>query len=471
MIHSAALTSETHAELASRLLRSDGQEDMVFATWHPSRGRDRLSALVGHVLAPLSGERSIHGNVSFEPEYFERALRSAAGSGGGLAMIHSHLGPGWQGMSADDVDAEHGHAPAAYGATSLPLVGLTLGTDGALSARFWMRSAPRAYDRVWCESVRVVGNQLAITFDETQRPAPRERQETARTVSAWGAETQALIERLRVGVVGAGSVGAIVAEALARTGVGEIRLIDFDVVKPHNLDRLLHASATDARLNTPKVTSLRRALELSAVAASPRIEALEVSVTDDVGLRAALDCDVLFSCVDRPWPRQVLNLAAYAHLIPVIDGGVLVRTRGGRRLTHAAWRAHVAAPGRRCLECLKQYDPGLVPVEQLGHLDDPHYIEGLPKDHLLRARENVFGFSLAVASLEVLQFLSMVVAPSGITNVGAQTYNFVTGILDSDRAACDEDCLFSGSLLGLGDNSPFLLASPAESAEAELRPS
>jgi len=101
---------------------------------------------------------------SFLPAYFERAVTEAVAENAELAFLHSHLGPGWQGMSDDDVRAEQTHAAAAKGATGLPLVGLTLGTDGAWSARFWEKTSPRVYERRWCTHVRVVGERLSVAY-------------------------------------------------------------------------------------------------------------------------------------------------------------------------------------------------------------------------------------------------------------------------------------------------------------------
>jgi hypothetical protein len=236
-------------------------------------------------------------------------------------------------MSGDDIRAEQGHAAATKGATGLPRVGLTLGTDGAWSARFWEKTAPRTYVRRWCASVRVVGDRLSTRFHDALVPPPSILEEWNRTVSAWGETVQADLARRHVGIVGAGSVGAIVAEALARTGVGRITLIDFDTIERVNLDRLLHATRLDALLHRSKVACLGRALRQSATARPFTVNEIDRSIVEEDGFRAALDCDLLFSCVDRPWPRFALNLTAYAHLIPVVDGGIRIEVTRQQRLS------------------------------------------------------------------------------------------------------------------------------------------
>lgn len=466
--YSVALTSRFHRELMAHLVRADGQEDLCFALWYPSDGATRKTALLHRAVLPQLGERRVHGNASFLPGYFERAVTEAAAENAGLAFLHSHLGPGWQGMSDDDMRAENIHAAAAKGATGLPLLGLTLGTDGAWSARFWEKTKPRVYERRWCTHVRVVGEQLSVTFANHLIPPPRPKEELRRTVSSWGQSVQNDLARLHVGIIGTGSVGSIVAEALARTGIARLTLIDFDTVEFVNLDRLLHATRWHARLHWSKVRSLGRALRNSATADGFSVHELELSVGEEEGFRAALDCDVLFCCVDRPWGRSVLNFIAYAHLIPVIDGGIQVETKPNRGLWSADWKAHIASPERRCLECLGQYNSGLVSADREGYFDDPNYIAGLPENHPVRRNENVFAFSLSSASFEVLQMLMMVVAPRGFANAGEQMFHFVPGIFDEPGFhMCNDGCPYP-SLTAKGDRTGLILTAKHKRAE-EIR--
>ncbi|MGH9713614.1 MAG: HesA/MoeB/ThiF family protein [Candidatus Acidiferrales bacterium] len=411
-----------------------------------------MTALVSEPILPMGGERNVHGNASTTGEYLGRAMKLAMENGAGVVFLHSHPYPGWQGMSSDDVKTELRQASAIRATTGMPLVGMTFGTDGAWSGRVWIKTAPKKYERYWCESVRVIGDGgIETTFNDALMPAPAFREELTRTISAWGEQAQQKIARLRFGVIGVGSVGSIVAECLARMGVQHIKLIDYDHVERHNLDRLLHASVSDAAAKRLKVDLIGAALRRSATAASPVIERLPLAVTEMEGFKEALDCDILFSCVDRPWPRHVLNYIAYAYLVPVIDGGILIRMRRGR-LRNASWRSHAVYPGKRCLQCIGQYDPDFVNVERRGDLDDPSYIENLPIDHALRRNENVFPFSTHLASSLLMHSLHVALNPVGIADVGEQIYHFVDGSLDSDLGTtCYDNCYFP-SAVAKGDS-------------------
>ncbi len=330
---SVAMTEALNAELAAHLDKGLDQEDLAFAFWRPSLGRTRLTAILQQVVLPEDGERILQGNVAFTAEYVRRVLKLAKGTGGGdggygIALLHSHLGPGWQGMSDDDEIAERERlAGAVAGRTGLPLVGLTRGTDGAWSGRFWVREGRRTYGRRWARVVRVVGQRLRLTYHPMLRPAPPVSHAQVATVSVWGEAAQADMARVRVGIVGVGSVGSIVAEALSRMGMTWIAPLDHDHIEDRNLDRTAGARREDVANATPKVRVAARHIEETHTADRVHVEPFEGTLLSEEGLARALDCDVLFACVDRPWPRHLLNAIAYAHLIPVVDGGIFAKVR------------------------------------------------------------------------------------------------------------------------------------------------
>ncbi|MEP7376826.1 MAG: ThiF family adenylyltransferase [Chitinophagaceae bacterium] len=448
------MTEDIHLQLATHLVRADMQEDLCFATYIPGTGSKRTTAILSHIIFPVSGDRNVHGNVGFMPQYLERVLKIAGERKEGIVFLHSHPSSGWQGMSNDDIVAETRLSPTVTGITGTPLVGMTIGTDGAWSGRFWTKDATqkRKFDRHWCGDVRILGKGLSITYNDSLRAPVFDCSKQLRTISAWGGQTQEDLSRLRIGIVGLGSVGSIVAEILARTGISNFTLIDFDSVEDKNLDRLTNVFAIDT--GRAKVLAVADGIRRSATAPKLEIDCCEYSICEPQGFHAALNCDILFSCVDRPWPRQVLNFISYAHLIPVIDGGILVRTnKSNTKIIGADWKAQTVGYRRACLECLGQYKTENAVLEMDGKLDDPDYIKGLDKSVFTEAHENVFVFSSHLASLEVLQMLSLFIAPSGIADVGQQMHHFVIGQMDVDSSKkCDGHCFFQ-SVIGRGDCS------------------
>ena len=57
----------------------------------------------------------------------------------------------------------------------------------------------------------------------------------------WGEENQNILKKQHVAVFGLGGVGGFCAESLARAGIGELTLVDFDVVSKTNINRQIVA--------------------------------------------------------------------------------------------------------------------------------------------------------------------------------------------------------------------------------------
>ena len=458
-----ALSAEANSASSDHLLRhyrrNDLQEDLCFGLWRPSTGNQRSTALVYEILLPNEGERLLHGNASFQPTYLARAIGTARERQAGVAFMHSHPGTGWQGMSEADVVAERDVLAYPAGATGLPLVGLTIGSDGYWSSRFWKRDG-NGMRRHWCAKTRVVGPKSYQIYSNDHLVPPSERSDILRrTFDTWGQDSQNTISRLRVGIVGLGSVGSIVAEAMARIGVAQITLIDPDKVEEHNLDRLLYATTKD--IGKLKVQLASASARRNATADRVVITTLPTSIHDKEAYGAALDCDIIFSCVDRPLPRDVLNYIAQAHMIPVIDGGVAIETDiSNDKLFSAHWRAHMVTPYHQCLRCSGQYSSSDVVMELDGSLSDPSYISNLPESERNR-NQNVFPFSLSVASMEVNLMVRYLLSSQWWPLVRQQDYQFVTAILRTINEQCEPHCSFRKRLMQGDVAAPFYLKEPS----------
>ncbi|MDF2723774.1 MAG: tRNA threonylcarbamoyladenosine dehydratase [Paenibacillus sp.] len=82
----------------------------------------------------------------------------------------------------------------------------------------------------------------------------------SRTELAIGPEGLDIMKNSTVAVLGIGGVGSIAAEALARTGVGRIIMVDKDVVDITNINRQIHALTTT--VGQPKAELMRDRIKL-----------------------------------------------------------------------------------------------------------------------------------------------------------------------------------------------------------------
>jgi len=94
----------------------------------------------------------------------------------------------------------------------------------------------------------------------------------SRTELAIGPEGLDVMKKSTVAVLGIGGVGSIAVEALARTGIGRIVMIDKDVVDITNINRQIHALLTT--IGQPKAELMRERIGLI----NPECEAIALNM-------------------------------------------------------------------------------------------------------------------------------------------------------------------------------------------------
>jgi tRNA A37 threonylcarbamoyladenosine dehydratase len=133
----------------------------------------------------------------------------------------------------------------------------------------------------------------------------------------------AALERLRnscVLVAGLGAVGSYAVEALARSGVGRFRLVDFDVVQPSNINRQLFATwETVGRLKADVAKE-----RIAAINPAAQVETRQVLINDKTlpSLFAdnwATPPDFVVDAIDSLGPKVALIANATQRRLPLIS--------------------------------------------------------------------------------------------------------------------------------------------------------
>ena len=172
-------------------------------------------------------------------------------------------------------------------------------------------------------------------------PQPASRYQRQAILPHIGADGQRRIGASHALVVGCGALGSVLAENLARAGVGTITIVDRDVVEPTNLHRQTLFTEFHAEHAVPK--PIAAAERLTQINSTITINPIADDFAPSVARHVAPNADVLIDATDNFETRYLLNDLATERATPFVYGGV-VATRGTQM---------TIIPGRTpCLRCL-----------------------------------------------------------------------------------------------------------------------
>lgn len=133
----------------------------------------------------------------------------------------------------------------------------------------------------------------------------------------YGAGSLARLAAAHVCVVGIGGVGSWAVEALARSGVGRLTLIDLDHVAESNINRQAHA--LEDTLGQAKVLAMKE--RVARINPSCRVDCVEEFIAPENVATLLPACDGLLDCIDQVKAKAALVAHCRKAKIPVVTTG------------------------------------------------------------------------------------------------------------------------------------------------------
>ena len=268
---------------------------------------------------------------------------------------------------------------------------------------------------------------------------------------AFGEEGQRQLQQLRVGIVGLGGTGSVLAQQLAHLGTRDFLLIDPDNLETTNLNRVVGSRPTD--VGQPKVDVASRTIGLTAPDAVLSTVGGDVTRVSVASLLE--EVDFIFMCTDSHGSRSVAQQVAYQYRIPAIDvGTVIVANEAGIDSIFA--RVQLLGMNEGCLWCSNLLNAQEIRREMMSAPErrvDP-YLRG--------AREPapaVISLNSMAVSLAVTMFLGVITAAP--IEGRYMLYNAKAGTLRSARSHAQPDCFIcsTAGVRGKGDTQALFARS------------
>jgi len=452
-----ALSGDQHQHLQNFLFPGDGKEAVALLLCGRRDGdrRLRLSVREIHEIPYDHCLKRTATVVQWSPDYVDDILERAATERLSVIKVHSHPN-GYAAFSETDNRGDTRLLPMIRGWVGAALVhgSAVMLPNGEMFGRVLRGNN---FEPIDC--ISVAGDDLHFWYDNAGSVSAPSF--VASHAQAFDEGTIERLQRLSIGVVGASGTGSPTVEQLVRLGVGEVVVVDDDVMEHRNVNRILNSNMADAEQRRPKVNVLADAIMRTAL--GTRVIAINRNLWDPETIRVLAQCDVLFGCMDSIDGRFLLNAIASHHNTPYFDIGIrLVADSGGKhagRIREVCGTVNYIRPGRSSLMSRGLFTMQDVAAAGLAR-NDPAAHERQVKDGYIRGvqghRPAVISVNMFGSSLAVNEFLARLHPYREEPNYEHASVTFSLASMELISDPEEGTCPVLDRSVGAGDRVPLL---------------
>lgn len=446
------LTGKQHELLKRHLLPGDGLEAVAIALCGRRHDVSRHCLSVSKVvLIPHDECQRFPDRVTWKTDRLVPLLEEAGRTGAAVVKFHSHPG-GFDRFSEVDTvaDRELFSTVSAWLECDRIHASVVILPDGRLFGRVVRAGEPFGP----LDLISVAGDSIHFWFGQSSDFIP---EFTDRHAQVLGEETVAVLRRLRCAVIGCSGTGSPTIEQLYRLGVGEIVMVDPELVGIENLNRIINSQMGDADNRRGKVDVQHRAIDTADLGTTGIPLAQDLCLSDTI--KRVAECDVLFGCVDNVFARHVLNKIASTYCIPYIDIGVRLVADGRGGIEHVTGAVHYLQPDGSSLLSRGVYSLDDLSSAALLHFDPSEHERRQAEGYIAGAvvsRPAVISVNMIFSGLGVFELLSRIHLLRDEPNVRFAYQRISLSHAFTDGGEDGERCMAVTRNLGCGDMRPLL---------------
>lgn len=256
--------------------------------------------------------------------------------------VHVHFGEGTPDFSLTDFDELPSIAEAMVNANPSNVHGVLLLNSNGANAILKIK---KSKGKVYLKKITVIGYPMVFNKDFYEPTVYDENRYDRQTF--LGIDSQKIISKVRVGIVGLGGGGSHVIQQLAHLGVQNYVIFDDDYVSNSNLNRLIGATIKDVENNRQKTSIAVRLIK----GLQPDANIIFVNEKWEEKPELLQSCDVVLGAVDSFASRRDLELICRRYLMPYIDIGmdvIILEDENPRMFGQLI----LSIPGSSCMKCM-----------------------------------------------------------------------------------------------------------------------